>query len=344
MKLSPQIVLIIVVVIVVLAVLFLQSSSSTKNDDAQTVTPSSTSSNGGYSDVVNINGGGVFTDIDLSGIRTLKFVNISNLVARSLTFPKVTKDPVSIVLVNVGIEETIDDIPEKLSAFAFIGVERVNWTKVLPKALKSGYLYGFAIFQIDEAQVDTLIDLGDIIVGQKQMFTLLARLDVQIMIDAANILSSVGNISMPAHYGDRGDLLKINVINCTNITSIGSITAVFTDTTSDMQVGIVNNPLLTTVGDIEVGSTTIVNISGNPALTSIGSVTIGGASVNPALMLNNNAFDAATISQVLIDVDATGVSNGALSFAGNPGNTFGSFTLAGQAAYTSLQGKSWTLS
>jgi len=58
------------------------------------------------------------------------------------------------------------------------------------------------------------------------------------------------------------------------------------------------------------------------------------------LVCNNNQLDAATNSQILIDLDANGLSNGYLQSSIFGGGTL---TAAGQTAKTNLLSKGWTI-
>jgi len=342
MKLSGQDLAIIMVVIIVVLVLFAKSQSR-KEEKSETVFV------GNGNDIVNLVGGGVYSDLDLSGNPNLKATNFSTVLVRSITFPKYTVDPVLIVFVDVAIEKPWNTVPDKVMAFAAIGVRYVDWIAILPTVLASPYLYGFAMYQVPgpdgiAPNSNPLMSIGDIIVGKDETFTLFNNFDLRIMLGEVDNISSVGDVWMHPRFGYQGANPKILFFSCANLVTIGDISAALTDPDGKVDLQIEGNPILTSVGDIEVGRADLFFVQNNPALTIVGRITLGSNNVNPNMQFANNYFVASMISQILVDVDSSGVPIGTLNFAGNPGNTFGSFTAQGQAAYLSLQTKGWTLS
>jgi hypothetical protein len=129
------------------------------------------------------------------------------------------------------------------------------------------------------------------------------------------------------------------------LTSIGDITLSLTEPDAFVNLEIGLNADLTSIGDITLSTFSYIIIASNPLLTTLGTLTFGQWTVDPynyPIYLGFNAFDTAAISKIFTDLDATGITNSTVVVQGNPGSA-GPFTVPGQAAYLSLQGKGWTI-
>jgi hypothetical protein len=182
-------------------------------------------------------------------------------------------------------------------------------------------------------------------------------------------ITSVANIHMPPEYGNDNDWEREIIIrHCNAIQTIGNMEVYLNGIDSRSYVDIAFNPVLQSVGNVRanfmsalfiyecnaltsIGNITFSNIPGtslyihnNPALTSLGTITFDqGVGGGIQFWFYNNNFSSAVISQLLVDLDATGSIGNVLDYTGNPGYPFGSLTPAGQTAYNNLMGKSWTI-
>lgn len=103
----------------------------------------------------------------------------------------------------------------------------------------------------------------------------------------------------------------ISIGNITNCVNIGLV--------------IINVPTLTTIGSL-IG-TTVVNTPLRPA----------------GILLYNNGLNVATVSQILIDLDANGQTDFLINLTGGTNAGFGALTVGGATAHANLLSKGWTI-
>jgi hypothetical protein len=173
----------------------------------------------------------------------------------------------------------------------------------------------------------------------------------------ATKITSVGNIKTNV-LGFCG----INITSTSNLTSIGDIRNML----GNVEPFILFNQNLLSVGDMDLlPNSNVISVAFNPALISIGSLA-GASSVgflnmggNTSLTtigsmagltnctqynLDNNALNSATVSQILVDIDGSGVLNGLLFIDGGTNAGVGALTVAGATAYANLLGNGWAIS
>ena len=152
---------------------------------------------------------------------------------------------------------------------------------------------------------------------------------------------------------DVSNLVNLNVLRCENnsinILDVSSLTNLTTLTCADNSISILDVSSLTGLTFLSCGynSISVLDVSSLTNLTTFycfnNSISVLDASnlVNITdLRCQNNQIDAATNSQILIDLDTNGLSNGYFQstiFGG------GSLTAAGQTAKINLLSKGWTI-
>ena len=261
-------------------------------------------------------------------------LSLSNLTLKKLTIPKISH-----TLIGQGFNSSnITNIT--LTGTDPLEVDLNGWTVVKQFALGSttGVAGGSVTWTPFEAS---------------PVLNTLEELDI----------SNWDNSVQPFTIGDLNKpVLNFLSINNVNITSFPTITnapnlADITVRNTDIVVfddilgsglpactqfqGVLNS-LLTTIGDINSSALQNVSFSNCPLLTTVGSLTgctsltnfeIGGAAIT----------DTNIMSQILIDLDANGTSNGYFNAQGGTNVGVGGLTGGGATARTNLLGKSWTL-
>ena len=156
----------------------------------------------------------------------------------------------------------------------------------------------------------------------------IAILDVSLLTNLTDLICSNNNISVL----DVSALTNLTYLNC------------FNNNISTLDVSLLTNLTYLNYSTNNIGTldvTMLVNLTDlNCSNNNASALDVSTLTSLIYLSCNNNQLDAATNSQLLIDLDSHGLSNGYFN-----GSIFGggSLTAAGQTAKTNLLSKGWTI-
>ena len=314
----------ILIAILIVIILFSQNKVKKTPDEPKSATSSTPDTN----DFVVMNEIFLVDELDLSKRNTLRSFESNNLVAKTVKLPRHVDRPVTLQISSTSFEEPIPNLPDRVTSISVYNTDQFTWTTFWTELLASPDLYNLSIGQV--SAITPFIDVPDITLRDFNS-PAIRKAPLEIRIDSVHNIKSIGNILIPSSYGIDSGSRTILISSCNNLETAGNITV-------EMPTGSLNilmefNNVLASIGNLSISSAGSISVNYNPNLTNIGTITFPIQTTAPSLYFTNNNLSSAVISQMLIDVDASGVTNGTLLFDSNPGSAYASLTAPGQIAW-----------